>query len=75
MEQLSDEEQVRALGHLLLTFLEQPASDKPLADRLTALYQQVTDDGLESVTNPSCPPFMAMPRLQELFACVNRFRG
>lgn len=75
VEQLSDEEQVRALGHLLLTFLEQPASDKPLADRLTALYQQVTDDGLESVTNPSCPPFMAMPRLQELFACVNRFRG
>ena len=75
VEQLSDEEQVRALGHLLLTFLEQPASDKPLTDRLTALYKQVTDDGLESVTNPSCPPFMAMPRLQELFACVNRFRG
>ena len=75
VEQLDDEEQVRALGHLLLAFLEQSASDKPLADRLTALYKQVLQNGLESVTNASCPPFMAMPRLQELFACVNRFRG
>ncbi len=74
VEQLIDEEQLRALGHILLYLNEQPSSGLSLWEQLSALYEKLITEGLESITSSSCPPFMAMPRLQEIFACVNRSR-
>ena len=73
VEQLADEEQTRALGYILQYLMAHP-SDAPMAGQLTALYRKLQTEGLESVTSSDCPPFMALPRLQEVFACVNRCR-
>lgn len=73
VEQLADEEQTRALGYILQYLMAHP-SDASMAGQLTALYRKLQTEGLESVTSSDCPPFMALPRLQEVFACVNRCR-
>ncbi|MCI8465162.1 MAG: ABC-ATPase domain-containing protein [Lachnospiraceae bacterium] len=73
VEQLADEEQTRALGYLLQYLVEHPQSAS-MAEQLTFLYQKLLTEGLESIVSSDCPPFMALPRLQEVFACVNRCR-
>ena len=73
MEQLADEEQCRALGYILLWLKSRPAGGT-MAEVLSRLYEKLQKEGLSSIASPECPPFMAVPRLQEIFACVNRCR-
>ena len=74
VEQLMDEEQTRALGSILQYLMIHGRPDASLSDQLRHLYEKLTSEGLESIVSSDCPPFMALPRLQEIFACVNRCR-
>ena len=75
MEQIVCEEQTKALGHILLYLNTHPDSSRTLAEQTAAVWKKLTEEGLESISSSSdCPPFMAMPRIQEIFACINRCR-
>lgn len=74
VEQLVCEEQTRALGYMLLYLHTHSDSAKTLAEQLGVLYSKAVREGLESIAKADCPPFMAMPRIQEVFACINRCR-
>ena len=74
VEQLVDEEQTRALGSILQYLMIHGHPDASLSDQLRHLYETLTSEGLESIVSSDCPPFLALPRLQEIFACVNRCR-
>lgn len=74
VEQIANEEQTRALGYILLYLNSHSEVPAALTDQITHLYKKLLREGLESITSSDCPPFMALPRIQEVFACVNRFR-
>ncbi len=75
VEQIVCEEQTKALGHILLYLNTHPDSSRTLAEQTAAVWKKLTEEGLESISSSSdCPPFMAMPRIQEIFACINRCR-
>ncbi len=76
VEQLADSEQTSALAHLLRYGLEQVVDGK----RTVRQVVQILSDTLEKKGwDPFCgsyiPCGLAKPRKQELFACLNRFRG
>ncbi len=77
MEQLTDSEQVSALGCCVLYaqryLLDGTRDLRQIAEALEALMDQ---KGLETLCgNRFSVPFLARPRKQELFACFNRHRG
>lgn len=77
LEQLADSEQVAslasALRYIQLHSLDGRRTLQEVVDQLTQL---LLDDGLEFlVPGSSAPGGMAMPRPQEIFACLNRFRS
>lgn len=77
VEQLTDSEQVTALGYCVRYaerhFFNGRTSVQDVVERLEA---KIKKDGLaglcESTSGAAC---MAMPRRQEIFACLNRYRG
>lgn len=76
VEQLADAEQTCALAHLLRFGLEQVMDGK----RTVRQVVQILSDTLEKKGwDPFCgsyiPCGLAKPRKQEIFACLNRFRG
>jgi predicted ABC-class ATPase len=76
IEQLSDSEQTNMLAYLLRYVLEQ-LSDQPLTirqivDQLCALMEQ---KDWEPFCSSYVPCGLAKPRIQEIYACLNRFRG
>ena len=72
VEQLHDPEQTAALAYLLRYLREQGEKAEP-AHALPALYAKIRQQGLASICGSSyVPAGLAMPRLQELFACINR---
>lgn len=75
VEQLADEEQTRALGYILLYLNNHHEENASLAEQLSHLYEKIQKEGMESITSFDCPPFMALPRIQEIFACINRYRS
>ncbi len=76
VEQLADSEQTSALAHLLRYALEQVLDGK----RTVRQTVQILSDTLEQKGwDPFCgsyiPCGLAKPRPQEIYACLNRFRG
>lgn len=76
IEQLIDTEQTAALG-LLLKYAVEHLIDgqRTLAEIITFLDSQLTDKGLSFLSDGSyisCG--YAMPRVQEIFSCFNRYR-
>lgn len=76
VEQLADSEQTSALAHLLRYALEQILDGK----RTVRQTVQILSDTLEQKGwDPFCgsyiPCGLAKPRPQEIYACLNRFRG
>ena len=77
LEQLADGEQTAALGYCLL-YLQRHLLDGrrtvgQAVDRLEAVLEE---RGLEALCESrSGVPFLARPRRQEIFACLNRYRG
>ncbi len=77
VEQLKDEEQTRALGYALKELEEKHFNGAgTLARAVDALEQQLDRAGLESFFGRGeVAASLARPRRQEIFACVNRYRG
>nr|WP_317378338.1 ABC-ATPase domain-containing protein [uncultured Faecalimonas sp.] len=77
IEQIVDGEQTNTLGYLV-KYAEQNLFDgkKTIRQVVDAMEQKMERDGLASVAESSYLPVnFAMPRRQEIFACLNRYRG
>ena len=73
VEQLHDAEQTAALAYLLRYLQEEYGPQIEPAKVLPDLYRLIQEKGFGSVCKmPYTPSGLAMPRLQELYACVNR---
>ena len=76
VEQLIDPEQTAALGLLLKYAIEKLANDhRTVADIIEILSGQLEQNGLSFLSGGSyisCG--YAMPRLQEIYSCFNRYR-
>lgn len=76
VEQLTDQEQLCALGYLL-KYAQMNLMDgkKPLRQIVDLLEQEIRKHGLASIAdNGYLPVDLALPRRQEIFACINRYR-
>lgn len=76
VEQLTDTEQLAALAYLL-KYAELHLFDgkKNLKNVVEQLEQKLMTEGLAAVCESSyVPTGLAMPRKQEIFACINRYR-
>lgn len=77
VEQLVDSEQTTALAYVL-KYMELHCFDghRELEDIIPELSAQLQEKGLASVNEGSyLSSNLAMPRPQEIYACVNRYRG
>lgn len=76
VEQLADSEQTNALAHLLRYGLEQMGDGKRTVRQIVQLlYDTLEKKGWEPFCSSYIPCGLAKPRKQEIFACLNRFRG
>ena len=77
LEQLKDEEQTRALGYALKVLEEkQFDGQRTLEQAVDALEADLEKHGPEALFGGGeVAASLARPRRQELFACVNRYRG
>lgn len=76
VEQLADSEQTNALAHLLRFCLEQAADGKKSMQQIVRLLSDTLDKkGWEPFCSSYIPCGLAKPRVQEIFACLNRYRG
>ncbi len=76
VEQLADSEQTSALAHLLRYALEQVMDGKKSVRQVVqTIYELLEKKGWEPFCSSYVPCGLAKPRIQEVFACINRFRG
>lgn len=76
VEQLADSEQTNALAHLLRYGLEQVIDGKKtVRQTVQVLFDILDKQGWEPFCSSYVPCGLAKPRKQEIFACINRFRG
>ena len=76
VEQLTDSEQLTALGNIV-KYLEERGFDgrKTLGEAIESLCKELDRKGLGAVCDGSyLPGNLAMPRRQEIYACLNRYR-
>ncbi len=76
LEQLLDPEQVTALAYLLRFGLEQAMDGKKtVRQAVETIWRQWEKEGWKPFCSSYIPCGLAKPRIQELFACIDRFRG
>ena len=78
VEQLIDPEQVDALAQMVRWCLERGllSGGATVAEAVAAVRDEVARGGLEAVGGSSYPACgLAMPRVQEIYACLDRLRG
>ena len=75
LEQLVDDGQTIGLTYLMQWILTSQKQDEKVTELIERLYIQIEKKGFESVVPPnySCGQ-PVLPRKQELFACLNRYR-
>ena len=76
VEQLADSEQLAMLGYLL-KYAERHLFDgkKTMQQAVTQLCEIIEKKGMAEIVESSYIPCgLAMPRKQEIFACMNRYR-
>ncbi len=75
VEQLLDEEQLTMLAQIL-KYLEDSVFDgkKTMTEIVEKLYEEIEKKSFVSVTGKQVPGSLAMPRKQEIYACLNRYR-
>ena len=75
VEQLRDEEQLTMLAQIL-RYLEEAVFDgkKTLPEIVEGLYGDLEKGGFELILGRQIPGNLAMPRKQEIYACLNRYR-
>ena len=76
VEQLTDSEQLMTLGYLLSYTSKHLANGKKtITNIVDELEKLLREKGLAAVCEGSyLPAGLAMPRRQEIFACINRYR-
>ena len=77
LEQLADPEQIQALSALLCYVERRLFNGKDtLHQIMDQLDKELSTRGLEILSEGGrLAPNLAMPRIQEVYACINRFRG
>lgn len=77
VEQLIDSEQTSALAQMLRYCVENQMLERyPVAEIVDKLQEKVKKEGLTSLSNHSYGAMgLCLPRPQEIFACLNRYRG
>lgn len=75
VEQLADSEQTCALAYLLRYTLEQSEANLTVQETVQHLTDLLTDKGWAPFCSSYVPCGLAKPRVQEIYACLNRFRG
>ena len=77
LEQLADPEQVNALSALLrYTQLHIFNGRETLQESMTKLEKLLNTQGLDFLAEGNrIPPNLAMPRIQEIYGCFNRYRS
>lgn len=75
VEQLTDSEQTCALAYLLRYALEQSEANLTVQETVEHLINLFTDKGWTPFCSSYVPCGLARPRVQEIYACLNRFRG
>ncbi len=76
VEQLADSEQTSALAHLLRYALEQVIDGHKTVQQTVEILSDTLDKkGWAPFCSSYIPCGLAKPRRQEIFACLNRFRG
>ncbi len=76
LEQLTDHEQTDALAYLLRYGLEQVIDGrKTVRQAVEQMMRALDTKGWEAISGSYVPCGLARPRIQELYACLNRFRG
>ena len=75
VEQLVDREQTAALGCILQYLKESLEGQEPELEKVVRqVLAKIEKDGLASICDPAHIPFgLAMPRVQEIYACLNRY--
>lgn len=77
VEQLVDEEQMSALGYIL-SYAAKNCFDgkKTLQQAVEEIYQRIEAQGMKAVCGDgTLPAGLCIPRKQEIYACVDRYRG
>ncbi len=77
VEQITDSEQVTALGYCM-RYAQKYLFDgkRTMREVVAELEKKIQKDALAGLCgNSSSITGMAMPRAQEIFACFNRYRG
>ncbi len=76
LEQLLDTEQVNALAHLLRYGLEEVMDGRrTVRQTVETIWNAWEKQGWKPFSSSYVPCGLAKPRIQELYACLNRFRG
>ena len=76
LEQLLDSEQVNALAHLLRYGLEEVMDGKKtVRQTVETIWNAWEKQNWKPFAGAFVPCGLAKPRIQELYACLNRFRG
>ena len=76
VEQLADSEQTSALAYLTRYALEQLADGRKTLRQIAAeLQKRIETKGWDGLTGSYVPCGLAKPRIQEVFAALNRYRG
>ncbi len=76
IEQLTDKEQTAALGELLRYAQEYLVDGKrTISEIISVLQNKIEKDGFSAFFGNSYIPYgLAVPRIQEIFSCFNRYR-
>lgn len=76
VEQLADTEQVVMLGYMLKYVLQNMSDGKhSLQEIVNGIFDTIDQDGMAKIYGGRyLPTGLAMPRRQEVFACLNRYR-
>ena len=77
VEQLIDPEQTNALAQILRYCVEHQLLERyTVADTVALVQKEITKGGLSAISDSSYAAMgLCMPRVQEIFACMNRYRG
>lgn len=79
VEQIVDPGQAEAIAWILRGLVEREFDGTtPLADALARVHRRIDQEGLDALTRYGArphPPFLARPRLVDVAAAVNRYRG
>ncbi len=78
VEQLADSEQTTALSYILKTLLErmEKKASQDIDSLVEQIWKEIETGGLKCLAGGSYnPASMAMVRKQDVYACLNRYRG